>query len=840
MQRLVEQWSFKQGDFQSKASRLHENAFTAHNVQKTNRLTESVSNMDVIKAAQLLKEALSSTSGQDNSQTILLLNKVLESLTRDGNNDSFEVWRIPVAHYDIKNLNGRIYPRALFENVMNNQRDAWCGLCGLADHPIKDDDPGLFRDQAVVWHDMDLDDAGTVYGYASFVGPYGHLGQEILHHHGRVGTSSSGFGDVNHVTSIVDPNTFQIERLADLVLNPSQGTYGTYARDNHSVAPANFMSDMSQPAVINYKGVGPINENQQIDKSNTITEATAGMKGPVDSGNPVIIKSAPVNAKSKIIQNSNNTNQEENMKVDATNTTQTVATPAAQPVMHESKRLTKAEEKIFRNYVNDFLKESSTGNPIDRLNECTDILECFEDGNCADLKEKVEAQIIAEKQRLEAMVESAVAIQNDYEMTASEFREAAEKNVEAGLLMKEQIIDYKELVEEAAIRNGKLNDEITSLKKQLEEAKQLAETQLKNYNKEVVASLKESDKSTDEVELLKEANRVLETRLAEVRASIKESTETEDFKSKYEELKESYDNLSEENKVLAERRANIKRSADEKLSESESYIKELEEQNKSLQESLNNFGKELDKINESLDTKDSEINALKATLKETKSCADDKIAQLSEANEKLNKDNGLLESKLREAASIMTKAKEETDRNVKRIADLNAENKTLKESITAATTSVETLKNNFNEQTKKYNTLKESFDAYKEQVSDVLDTTKHLMPTSENRINIVRENVEVNEYWEAQHAKYGKNIEPFEKQIHGARNLKEATSAFLRHRNQIIPGFDEAAPITGTFMNESARQDYYEAVGREDFNKRITESEKNDAMLAGLHAQGLY
>lgn len=836
MQKLVESWSFKQNDFQAKASRLHENAFKVHGIEKPNKLNECVvSNMDVIKAAQTLKEALTSTDNQGNSQTILLLNKVLESLTKNGNNDSFEVWRLPVAHYDVKNLNGRIYPKALFENVRDNQRDAWCGLCGLSDHPIKDDDPGLFRDQAVVWHDMDLDDQGTVFGYASFVGPYGHLAQEILNHHGRVGTSSSGFGDVNQITRIVDPNTFQIERLADLVLNPSQGTYGTYARDNHSVAPSNFMNDMSQSAVINYKGIGPINENTQIDISNQITEATAGMKGPVDDGNPVIIKSAPVNAQSKIIQN--NINNEENMTVDATNTAQ----PTTQ-VVHESKKLTKAEEKIFRNYVTNFLAESSEDvNPIDRLNECTDILDCFEDGNCTDLKEKVEAQIIAEKHRLEKMVESAVEIQKDYDMSTTEFREASEKNLEAALLLKEQIIDYKELVEEAAIRNGKLNEEIENLKKQLSEAREAADVKIKNYNKKLVASLKESDKSSEEVELLKEANKVLEDRLAEVRASIKESANDEDFKTKYEELKESYNTLSEENKILAQRKDNIKKSANEKISESEEYIRDLEEQNKTLKESLDSFGEELDRVNETIDSKNSEISVLKSMLKESKATNKNTIAKLSKANERLEKDNGLLETKLREAVTIMEEAKKTTDRNVKRIAELNAENTTLKESIKTATTSVETLKNNFNEQTKKYNALKESFDQYKEQVSDMYDTTKHLMPTAENRINIVRENVEVNEYWEQQHAKYGKSIEPFEKQIHGARNLKEATSAFLRHRNQIIPGFDEAAPITGTFMNESARQDYYEAVGRNDFEgEKVTEKEAGNRFVNNLHAQGLY
>ena len=109
MQKLVESWSFKQNDFQAKASRLHENAFKVHGIEKPNKLNECVvSNMDVIKAAQTLKEALTSTDNQGNSQTILLLNKVLESLTKNGNNDSFEVWRLPVAHYDVKNLNDRL------------------------------------------------------------------------------------------------------------------------------------------------------------------------------------------------------------------------------------------------------------------------------------------------------------------------------------------------------------------------------------------------------------------------------------------------------------------------------------------------------------------------------------------------------------------------------------------------------------------------------------------------------------------------------------------------------------------------------------------------------------
>ena len=60
------------------------------------------------------------------------------------------------------------------------------------------------------------------------------------------------------------------------------------------------------------------------------------------------------------------------------------------------------------------------------------------------------------------------------------------------------------------------------------------------------------------------------------------------------------------------------------------------------------------------------------------------------------------------------KLKKTTDRNVKRIAELNAENTTLKESIKTATTSVETLKeslDSFGEELDRVNEAIESKDS---------------------------------------------------------------------------------------------------------------------------------
>ena len=264
MEHLVETWTVGPDDFAQRCSILKESDYSKHNVEAGRRLTESikVDIKEVIGAAKTLRESI------EDEQNQALLDKIIEILLKNGADSSFKVWKIPVARYDVKNLNNRIYPKDLWLNIMNNQRDNWCGLCGLADHP-DGDLPGLFRDQSVVWHDMEVGDDGYVYGYCSFVGPYGHLAQEILEHGGRVGTSSSGFGDVDPITKIVDPTTYQVERLADLVLNPSQGTYGS-GKCTHTAA--DFMKDIHSPAHIEFSGNKPIDESNENIPENRINE----------------------------------------------------------------------------------------------------------------------------------------------------------------------------------------------------------------------------------------------------------------------------------------------------------------------------------------------------------------------------------------------------------------------------------------------------------------------------------------------------------------------------------------------------------------------------------------
>ena len=139
------------------------------------------------------------------------------------------VWRFPVSRYDFLNDNNRYYEKRLWERVINEQREAYQGNVGLADHP-KDDDAGSFKEQAIVWLAMGLDESNkVVWAEGIFVGPHGRLAEEILEAGGKVGFSTSGFGELEEGNkSKVRWDSYQLERPADLVLNPSQKVYGRY------------------------------------------------------------------------------------------------------------------------------------------------------------------------------------------------------------------------------------------------------------------------------------------------------------------------------------------------------------------------------------------------------------------------------------------------------------------------------------------------------------------------------------------------------------------------------------------------------------------------------------
>lgn len=169
--------------------------------------------------SKLFKKIIPDAQLQEKIQSVSASNHLQEGTAT--------AWEVPISKYDELNENGRMYPKALWERVINEQRNVWAGSPMLSDHPQGDQD-GSPQNICGVWLEARVGNDGYVYG--TFV-PSGRLGEDMEKHlkNGlRAGTSSSGFGELMSDKKTVDPATYMIERLSDWVLTPSQGTYFTY------------------------------------------------------------------------------------------------------------------------------------------------------------------------------------------------------------------------------------------------------------------------------------------------------------------------------------------------------------------------------------------------------------------------------------------------------------------------------------------------------------------------------------------------------------------------------------------------------------------------------------
>lgn len=387
------------------------------------RITES--SFDAEKLIKTLRE-----SNVEESIVNLVANKLRETGV---NLNEHRLYKVPVAKINppgTLNGNHRRYPKELWENVMNNQQDRWCGLCGLADHPTDDCDPGSIKNSSIVWLGMDIDPVtNLVYGIGTFVGPFGHMFQEIIDAGGRVGFSSSGFGELMSDGETVNPDTYTIERLADVVLNPSQEVYGEIA-DEQKVG------------------------NIEYTKQNAVKES---VETP---------KSAILNKKI--------TESKENNMADTKPTGAYV----------------KAQEKALRAHINTFLNENSEiVNPLDRLTDLNEVLTIIHEGKLTDLEDGVVSKLEEMKLQLEKDIDDATKMKealgsNDLAQITSD----TQKLMETGTILADQVADYKTLVEGLTARNRELSKRVKIMEMKATINEKKSEKAGKARNKELVGA----------------------------------------------------------------------------------------------------------------------------------------------------------------------------------------------------------------------------------------------------------------------------------------------------------------------------------------------------------------
>lgn len=452
-----------------------------------------------------LKAAIKLREGTTNLQERAVFDNVIKKLREEGISSERKLWKFPVSRFGNVNGNGRIYTEQLWRNVINNQRDTWQGGCGLADHPMDDADPGQFKTSAIVWLDMIIDTANKlIWAIGTFVGEYGRLAQEIIEAGGRVGFSSSGFGETLSDGKTVDPDTYIIERVADIVTNPSQSVFGDISSEQ-SYNPGN------------------------VEYSKQTRE------------------SVEVSPKSKIIEG-----KEKHMKVDAVNMDEgKIATPETK--LEEGKTanvgpatLSKLERKVIEKQVESMLNEAdNSANPMEKLTEVNELLKLVKESNDEELINKVQEKLEKTHAELTALVESAANATKEFG-DLNEMVENTKKNLQIGVLLNEQVADYKELCEGLTTRNRELAKQNAILESKLAlKENHIAKTEETVKNEKIAeektvadlkAKLEESEAKLAEAEMkvasLTKGNKkmesdggVLRTRLNHVMSNLKIANE---------------------------------------------------------------------------------------------------------------------------------------------------------------------------------------------------------------------------------------------------------------------------------------------------------------------------
>ena len=731
-------------------------------------LTENVELKDLITCVQSLRERALNDSDKK------VLNDVVVKLSEAGITNGPRIWKFPVARINDKqhpNGNRRVYERKLWENVINNQRQNWEGLCGLADHPIGDTNPGAWKDSSIVWLDMMIDDANKlIWALGSFVGTYGQLAQEIIDAGGRVGFSSSGFGELMSDGMTVNPETYQIERVADIVLNPSQAVYGS-AQDDQS-------------------------RNIEYTRQQAVTESIIDVPNYLNESQSAIKK-------------------ENEMKVDSVNTEDMPKAETAQDKIREA--LSEAEIKSFKKYVNVFLEDSNNiKNPIDRLKELQNIMELVESGDIPDLQDKVQERLIAERERLETIVRESVNLTEEFGVNVETFTENAKKvaakaayledtnkelseakeAVEAKAnLLTAQTADYEALVEALKARNQAANEKVTSLEASLEEAKL-------EINKLTVAG-----------SALKEAKENVEKELAAVteKANLLESEGNqtiEDFTSQIKTLTEANKKLELENKEITMKLATA------------------EKENTKLTESAKKMVADIDassaKVTELSESSEMTANIIKEQDDKIKAL-EVKLTEATNAQKELEKSNKAYEEK---CAGLQAK--------VKSIKESEIEELTKKVNALTEASNFTTQKYNLLLEKYAELEANSERKAKVPTPQVVMKEAKITSPTTKIASVIsFKEEAQIEEYWRDLCDRYGEAVLPYESKIRGAKTLKEAEKAFLINMSDIDNAAHMAENMyVSPSLNENVKDNVLKTAG---FNSEdYATQDANSAFLSRL------
>lgn len=731
-----------------------------------------------------------------------IVQKVVNKLKEGGVDvNKQRIYRVPVARINppgTVNGNHRRYPAKLWENVMNNQEDAWKGLCGLADHPTDDADPGSFKNSSIVWLGMDIDkENNLVYGIGTFVGPYGHLAQEIIDAGGRVGFSSSGFGELEADGETVNPDTYQIERLADVVLNPSQSVYGV-------------INNETNLGNIEYTKKTVVKESVETPIENRIQE-----NNHMDAENGV--KSALQKAEEKELRRLVNKYLKENLEIinpcKQLEDLQTIMGYIKEGQLTDLEadvetRLAEAKKKI---------EEAVERDTIAKMQETT--VTVTEDAPQTDITVQSNGDTVVKvnESPVDEPVSTDVVIDVPAETTPE--TEVLLDNQDANIAVGDPVVDSTmdeeaQKAEDSSFFESKLTaDQEKALREYVEN--------FLNTDHSKENPLKVIEETNKVFDLVKESHlddllESTETRIADLQKKLNEDIE-EAHKMKIDlqassvsEVNESAKSIMKSGKLLVEQVQDYKELCEAIMKRNKQIMNEhnalkaklelAEATNESNDIAKNStivtLSEQVKQLKENFDDLDEKAGAKVIEIQEALAKANKELEMYKEGNAKLEKANGILKTQLKEAEDKLDKAADEI-LDLKESVKVAETNKSkLKESMVAGSVNVA-----------EYAAMKEENDALKAALATFkerdaqpvkLDMTQ-LDEAAQREIRILRrevntlknrlgENVDsyvksmegnIVSYYNDLEARYGESIKPYKNSFLKARSLREAQRMFM-------------------------------------------------------------
>jgi hypothetical protein len=358
---------------------------------------------------------------------------------------------VPISRYTV-NQNDRIYKKSLWEDVF--KKGSAENSYALVDHP---EDEGSLNNICGIWRNLKVGDQLVTADLYLITEKGGHI-LEILQAGGPVGVSTVGYGEIDKSDGkTVIPETYDLQRAGDLVMEPSQQVYATAK----NLEP--LKSDNEEK---NKPGMEYGNPNTDVETKASGTKENEEIEKKEEQ-----IQEKTVNI---LVENSTNNKEEKLENKQISNE------------INEVKRMDKLQETNFNMHVHGIIKEAKKNSNLTEAIEDLKMIEIpTEHTGHAALQGKVDSAISELQSKL---VEGKQNAEKSLSAKEKEFKELKTKYDSVCKIAEDMKVKYnkaKALIEKAGISENpknikKMEEELNSLM----ESKKIVGSKLKGLLKE--------------------------------------------------------------------------------------------------------------------------------------------------------------------------------------------------------------------------------------------------------------------------------------------------------------------------------------------------------------------